>query len=154
LQTLVGVIPRIPTDEEIAERCHRALAVHTLVPHLEIGIAVHAGWVTLSGRVAWEYQKTAAEQAIARLIDVAGVTDKIEVKPPVSASEIRDHIEAAFKRSAEIDARGITIEAREGKVTLGGTVPTQAEKEQARQAALTATGVLEVDDHIMVAPHR
>ena len=52
-----------------------------------------------------------------------GVTNLIAVKPRASATEVKSRIEAAFRRSAELDAKNIQVESRDGKVTLRGNCP-------------------------------
>lgn len=136
-------------DEDLSFACRHALAVHSLVPHLQLQLAVENGWVRVTGRVSWDYQRTAAMTALEQVRGVRGVTDAIEVENPTSATEIRDRIASAFKEIAELDAMGITIEARDGKVILGGAVHSQAEKEQACRAAC-ANGVVVVEDHLTV----
>jgi osmotically-inducible protein OsmY len=42
---------------------------------------------------------------------VREVSNNIEVKPKVSAEDIRAKIEESFRRSAEVDARRIRVEA-------------------------------------------
>ena len=78
------------------------------MPHDKIKVTVSKGWVTLEGEVEWQYQKTAAESAVRYLPGVTGVSNLITVKPRVSPSELKSKIEAAFKRSAEMDASRIT----------------------------------------------
>jgi len=39
----------------------------------------------------------------------------------VKTTDVRDKIEAAFKRSAEIDARRVNVPATDGKVILTGS---------------------------------
>ena len=83
---------------------------------------VSKGWITLEGTVDWQYQRAAAENAVRYLIGVRGVSNLIEVKPQVSKVEIKAAIEAALKRSAELDANRVTVETDGDKVTLRGTV--------------------------------
>jgi osmotically-inducible protein OsmY len=140
------------TDTAIAEAAVLALSWDTAVPHNAIQVTLHQGWVTLSGNVEWRYQRDAAEAAVRRLYGVKGITNAIAVKPRAQASDVQAGIEGAFKRSAEIDAKRVHVEARNGQVTLTGTVRSLSERRQAEQAAWAAPGVVLVDDRIAVRP--
>jgi osmotically-inducible protein OsmY len=74
------------------------------------------------------------------------------VKARVSPKDLLDKIKVAFHRSADIDARRITVEAVDGKVTLQGNVRSWAEKEEAQEVAWAAPGVMAVDNLIVVSP--
>ena len=100
------------TDPEIARDAVHELQSHIGIPANDIKVTVSGGWVTLEGRVDWQYQKVLAESAVKKLIGVVGVSNKIEVKPAVSPSDIKSKIEDALRRSAELDARRITVENR------------------------------------------
>jgi osmotically-inducible protein OsmY len=76
----------------------------------------------------------------------------IRVQSPVKTLDVRNHIEAAFKRSAEIDARRINVTAHDGTVILSGNVRSWAERQEAEQAAWAAPGVSQVDDRLTVVP--
>jgi osmotically-inducible protein OsmY len=65
---------------------------------------------------------------------------------------VKTKIEAALKRSAEIDARRINVDVTDGKVVLSGNVHSWFERSEARHAAWAAPGVREVEDHIAVIP--
>jgi osmotically-inducible protein OsmY len=102
----IGLLPADQrTDEEVARSVANALAWNTSVPSDSIKAVVSQGWVTLEGTVEWYYQKEAAERAVRYLRGVKGVTNKIVVKPVVTADVVKAQIEAALKRSAELDAR-------------------------------------------------
>jgi osmotically-inducible protein OsmY len=89
---------------------------------------------------------------VRELLGVIGVENGITVKPRVSVADVESKIEAALKRSAEIDARRINVGVTDGKVVLSGNVRSWAEREEARRAAWAAPGVRDVDDRISVVP--
>jgi osmotically-inducible protein OsmY len=66
--------------------------------------------------------------------------------------DVKKKIEAAFLRSAEIDASRVRVESQDGKAVLSGTVRSWAEREEAQHAAWAAPGVTAVENNIMVAP--
>jgi osmotically-inducible protein OsmY len=140
------------TDTEIAQAAVGALKWNTMVPTDRVTVAVTNGWIALNGTLDWQYQKDAAARAVRDLIGVKGVTNQIAVKTRVRTIDVRDKIEAAFKRSAEIDARRVSVTAEDGTVILTGHVHSWAERLEAERAAWAAPGVTHVDDRLTVVP--
>jgi osmotically-inducible protein OsmY len=143
------------TDTDIAAAAATALQWNTVVPANRVTIVVSDGWVTLKGALSWHYQKEAAARAVRDLTGVRGVTNEIAVqplRPEVQTGDIQARIEAAFKRSAEIDARRVGVAAHDGKVTLTGNVRSWAERREAERVAWAAPGVTVVDDRITITP--
>ena len=140
------------TDTEIAQAAVNALKWHTAVPDDRVTITVKDGWIALAGTLEWQYQKDAAARAVRDLTGVKGVTNDIRLQSRVKTSDVRDKIEAALKRSAEIDARRINVTAQDGKVILSGNVHSWAERHEAEHAAWAAPGVSQVEDRLAVVP--
>jgi len=140
------------TDADIASAALNALKERVDVPDEKIKLTVRDGWIILEGNVDWFYQKNAAEFAVKFLSGVKGLTSNLKVKPQASAIEVKDKIEDALKRTAAIDARRITVQAFDGKVTLRGNVHSWFEKVEAGTAAWAAPGVTDVSNQIVVVP--
>jgi osmotically-inducible protein OsmY len=140
------------TDSEIAKAAVTALQWNATVPANQISVTVSNGWVTLKGEVRWQYQKDAAARVVRVLTGVRGVTNEIALRPHADPGDVKAKIEQAFKRSAEIDARRISVSAVDGKVILNGNVHSWAERRAAERAAWAAPGVMQVEDHLVVTP--
>ena len=139
-------------DTEIAERAVDILKWRVGVPADRIAVKVERGIVTLTGTVDWRFQKREAEGAVHALTGVADVVNGIIVNSTSPAPEIKAKIEQALRRSAELDASRIIVQADGGTVVLSGTVHAWFERGIAERAAWSAPGVTDVQDHIQIGP--
>jgi osmotically-inducible protein OsmY len=140
------------TDSAIAEAAANVLSWNTVVPLNAVRVSVSNGFVTLTGSVSWQYQRAAAAKAIRTLPGVKGVIDLIDLTPRVNVGDLKAKIEDAFKRSAEVDAARVRVEARDGEVILSGTVRSLSERSAAERAVWAAPGVSKIDDRLVVTP--
>jgi len=138
-------------DPDIACDALEALKNRIDVP-LGIAVTVRNGHLTLSGVVEWMYQKMAAERAVKYLRGVKGVFNQITLQPAVAPRDVQKRIAEALHRHADIDARGIHVDAEGNRVTLSGTVRSWLEKDEAQRAAWRVPGVAVVDNRINVVP--
>lgn len=141
------------TDEDIALAAINLLLWNAVVPKDAIKVKVTRGWVTLSGVVEWSFQKHHAEREVTRLLGVKGVVDEIEVKPSRkrASAEIKTGIEAALKRSAEVEAGRIHVEILGSTVVLTGTVSSWPERDAAERAAWAGPGVSKVENKLLIS---
>jgi osmotically-inducible protein OsmY len=139
------------TDSDVARAAVTALAWDVEVPE-GVTVVVRKGWITLSGKVEWYFQRAAAERTVRYLTGVTGVTNLIEIHPPavVKAADVKAKIEAALARNVELDAKAISVTTRDATVTLTGTVRSWAERDDATRAAWNAPGVRFVKDELVV----
>ncbi len=137
-----------PRDEDIAQRAVQMLDWSVTVPKNAVQVKVQNGWVTLSGKVDWQYQREEAYRSIRRLTGVAGIMNTIEVTPKASAPDVRQKIMAALRRNAELEADAIKVTVKDARVVLEGKVNAWYERELAENAAWSAPGVRAVEDHL------
>lgn len=140
------------TDDDLAAAAVSAIQWYSSAPDEKIKLTVRDGLIVMEGEVDWYYQKAGAEQAVRYLTGVRGVSNLITVKPRIKAKphDVKNLIEAAFKRSAELDARRVGVDVVGGKVTLHGHVRSWDECDQAIRAAWSAPGVSDVVNHLEV----
>lgn len=137
------------TDEDLAAGLSRTLREHRTLPE-SVQATVHSGHVTLTGQVGSLLQRAIAEFAASDVKGVKAVINHVEVVPRASSIDVHHEIARALRRSADIDASGIsvTIDGRTARLT--GTVNSFQEREAAERAASHAANIAFVDNHLAV----
>jgi osmotically-inducible protein OsmY len=139
-------------DPDIARDAVDALRLELPYTSEQIRVIVKDGWVTLEGNLEWHYQKERAETAVRKIRGVKGITNSIKLAPRVEPSQIKEKIEQALLRNAELDAKSIQVEANGSEIILRGTVRTWVEREEAERVAWSAPGVTKVVNQITIEP--
>ncbi|MET3109065.1 osmotically-inducible protein OsmY [Oxalobacteraceae bacterium GrIS 2.11] len=138
-------------DADIARTARNVLDWVSILPLESVMVVVEEGWITLSGKVEWQYQRVAAKTAVQHLMGVTGVTNEISIDPISSPSVVKADIEAALLRSAQADAKHIHVEVNGKDVTLTGTVHSWSERDSVRHSAWNSPGVRTVTDNLIVS---
>jgi osmotically-inducible protein OsmY len=143
-------IPAERTDSDLALAALSALKWDAAIPTDQIDVTVTNGGVTLKGQVEWHFQREAAQRVVQRLAGVKGVTNLITIAAQAVPADIKQRIERAFVRTAEVDAKTITVSVHDHTATLKGTVRSYPEKVAAGRVASAAPGITKVENQIKI----
>ncbi|MBK5543489.1 BON domain-containing protein [Pseudomonas sp. TH04] len=138
-------------DDTLAERVLNIIDWSADVPQNDIKVTVQKGWITLDGDVDWQYQKETLERAVHELSGVVGVNNRLALRPNAEVTDIRQRIEEALKRNAEIDDKNVFVRVDGDVVRLEGKVHVWRERKLAERAAWSVPGVMRVEDHLLIA---
>lgn len=138
------------SDDLIRQRAEKALRWSGVLKGNSIEISVKDGCVTLVGEAAWRYQKDAAVECVCNLVGVTDVVAAIAIAPQASHGDAKRRMEAALKRDANVEANGIRVSIRDGKVVLSGRVYDWPERRAAERVAWASPGVHTVEDRIVL----
>lgn len=138
------------SDADIAWAAANVLSWNALVPPGHVSVSVTKGQITLEGTVERRFQKMAAEDAVANLSGVVGVTNLVTLRPAILARDLKEDVEAALRRCADVNAQRIVVEVDDNCVRLWGCVGSLAQREAAELAAWSAPGLREVSNHLTI----
>ena len=141
---------------------------YALNPHLranDLKVSVRNSKATLTGNVAEEVNKDLAKDIALGVSGIDSVDNQIVVKPdyvPPKAGPGRSYgvmvddatttaaVKSKLLWSKQTDGMATRVTARSGKVTLTGNSDSQADKDLAGRLAMSTTGVLSVDNQLVV----
>jgi osmotically-inducible protein OsmY len=143
-------------DLELKKNVEAELNWEPSVHAAEIGVAVKAGIVTLTGRVQSYWEKVAAERAAMRVSGVKAVVNELEIRLPQSSERTDEDIARAVISSLQwsvlVPADRIKVTVSKGWVALEGNVDWQFQKTAAEKAVRELYGVRGVTNLIQVKP--
>ena len=139
-----------PTDSELAEQVHLALAWDPFITCDRIRATVcDHGSLTLSGSVGTLRERDEAERVVRGIAGIRFVTNDIAIEaPPVAATKLRETIEQALARHAARAAQHVTVAVDGDTVVLEGQVGSWPERRAVLGAARGTRGVKRVEDHL------
>jgi osmotically-inducible protein OsmY len=133
------------TDSQIQRDIIDELRLDPAVGAVEIGVAVKAGVVTLSGAVDSYARKYAAIRAAERVIGVKAIAEELEVLVPGhlrhTDTELAHAVINALNWDVEVPADKVSVRVDEGWVWLEGEVEWPFQKAAAERAIRFLTGV-------------
>lgn len=142
------------TDSDIALAVVNALSWNAVVPEDRIFVKVSDGQVFLSGKLEWSYQKYAVLNSVQNLAGIREIhAQDLVVEPRVRVVAVKQKIEAALERMANLNATAVDVEVHGDIVYLTGAVRSVIEKEAAEHAALRAPGIRKVVNQLKVRFH-
>ena len=125
---------------------------------LDIGVDTMGGRVTLTGNATTKAEKDLATRLASRTDGVRSVQNKIEVKPSdggvpsgdqageaIADSWITTKVKSSLLMSNDVDGLDLTVETKDGVVTLGGAASSAAERDLAVEIAKDIKGVKNVN---------
>jgi osmotically-inducible protein OsmY len=137
-------------DAELRGDVLQALMLDTVVPR-SIDARVLDGEVTLTGHADWQFQRDEAEFVASNVPGVIEVWDDVRLtRSDPGVANIEDSIRMALMRNARLAEEALAIDARNGTVTIEGTVGSWSQHDDAIAVAWAAPGVTAVDDRILV----
>ena len=137
-------------DDEIAARVLKIIAWDTTIPDGAIKVRVHNGGVTLTGEVRWGFERAAAEQAVEKLGRVTTITNLVIVRSETNQKNVRERIEQALLKDANLEADHIQVAVNDGEVSLTGTVRAWYDRSIAEKAAWGVPGVVKVSNQLVI----
>ncbi|MFP4060040.1 MAG: BON domain-containing protein [Bacteroidota bacterium] len=141
-----------PNDDEITANIHNMLLWNSDISSAGIIVETNNGIVTLTGTVPTYWEKYLAEDIANSTNGVLGVINSLDVVLEKSATDIdiETDIRNAYRRSVLIDEKKINVNAKNGVVTLSGSVITYPVKREALDIAYYTTGVIDVIDDLRI----
>src|SRR5262245_32319035 len=137
-------------DAKLATAANNALSANVTVPD-SVEATADDGNITLTGTVSYGTERTAAETAVSGLIGVRNVRNDIDISYAADPVDVDLHVQQALERSALVpDGSDVTVDTKDGIITLTGHVHNWAEHDAVLVAASMARGVIDVSDNLQV----
>jgi osmotically-inducible protein OsmY len=141
-------------DARLKDAVLAELRADPRVNEAEIGVTVEDGVVTLTGRVASEAEKLAAQEAAHRAEGVLDVANDIRVRVPFALgrndTDLAEAVREALDGALGPAARHIQSTVDSARVTLEGTVDVPHHRDDAERAVRRVAFVLDVANNLLL----
>ena len=137
-------------DSDIAHSIVHVLESNVSGAESDIQAEVSDGFVTLKGAVDWQHQRSHVEQQVAHVRGVRCISNQIVLNKRATPENVKEQIEEALSRNAELEAQHVTVTVTNDEVVLEGRVKAFYERNLVEAAAWHAPGVHKVVDKISV----
>ncbi len=144
------------SDLELRRAILDELEFQPYIDAAAIGVAIVNGVVSLTGYVKTYAEKEAVERVVKRVKGVQAVAEEIQVRVP-GELEVGDEVIASrclevMRWNTDTVADRMLIEVQQGWVTLEGEVDWQYQKEAAQDAVRKLSGVVGINNRLIVRP--
>lgn len=139
------------TDADIARSANNIVTWSNYLKNQPVHIMVEKGWITITGNVAWAFQKSSLGLALSHLIGVTGISNQLSIAPILKRDAVKTDIECALKRRAIDSVKDVLISVQGTEVTLSGHVHSWAERDLVNHSAWNTSGVKSVVNHIAIS---
>lgn len=141
------------SDAELRAAVEATLATNCELGSSTVEVRAEDGWITLTGRVTWHYQRIAADRLAACTVGVYGVTTDIELIPRAAIEPgLRTTLLQAVSRTTHTRGMDVSVGVSlDGVVTLHGVTPSLRDRDRIVDAAWCAPGVVQVVNDIQLA---
>jgi osmotically-inducible protein OsmY len=139
-------------DAQIKQAVHDVFLGDPRVLSLKPDVDVENGVVTLTGVAETLKANRAAEQDAKNTWGVWRVKNLLRTRPanPVPDDKLVQNVSTAILRDVTLDGYDVNVKAKNGVITLVGTVDSYLEKGDAEDIASRPKGVLEVTNNLVV----
>jgi len=141
------------TDQAVREAVETALLYDPRVLSTEIEVEASEGVVTLRGTVESVQARRAAAADARNTVGVLSVENRLKVsagEDDIADGTIAQDVRAALGRHPYVERYEIDVDVIDGTVYLSGSVDSYFERAQADDAASKVTGVVTIDNNIVV----
>lgn len=138
------------SDTEIAKHIAHVLTWNVSIPEDSVQASVRNGFVTLTGNLEWQPLRAKVEKQVGHVRGVRGIDNKIEILNTVTPGNVKQQIDRALRRNAELESSHVNVVVEGDTVILSGNVKAFYERELVELSAWRAPGVKKVVDKITV----
>jgi len=120
-----------------------------------VKVSVEDQIVTLEGTVNLYIDRESLEKKVKKMKNVDGIRNHVQIQSNVPDDQLRQSLADRLRYDRVgygIAFNAITLDVKDGVVTLGGTVHDYPSKDSALGVAATTPGVKDIVDNIDVAP--